>query len=162
MGQTFTGDGSDIESVSLYLENLLGSTGIATINLYAHTGTFGVSGIPTGSPLASGTLDVSTIPDSFTLVNISLSSYTLVNGTNYCLVMEYVDDQSNSTKIGYDSSSPAHPGNFITCNSSGVFLAQATRDAIFYVYGVSVPSTPLSNFAVSSPFMTKQLTVTPY
>ena len=45
-GQSFTGDGNYLSSVSFYLQRVGSPTGTATIKVYAHSGTYGSTGIP--------------------------------------------------------------------------------------------------------------------
>jgi len=115
-------------------------TGNLKAYLYAHTGTFGSGGIPTGSSLdTSNSLDMSTITTSYVLYTFTFSGgHSLVSNTSYCLVVYSTDSNmsgSASCKIGAMSIG-AHEGNGIRYLSVfGVFEAYSTTDVMFYVYG---------------------------
>ena len=136
-GQSFTGDGSDISKATFYLKKTGSPTGNAVAKLYAHTGTYGTNGTPTGAALAtSDNFDVSTLSGSMALVDFSFSTpYTLANGTYYVITIEYSGgDGSNYVVVGHDTSSSSHGGN--RCyTSDGSSWTSNTGDVIFYVYG---------------------------
>jgi hypothetical protein len=137
-GQSFTGNGSAIGSAVFYLRKTNSPTGNATAKIYAHSGTFGTSSVPTGAALAtSDVFDVSTLTTSFQLITFDFSGgnqITLTNGTNYVVSIEYsVSGVPNSVVVGYDSSSATHAGNRSFMNSSDVW-ASTTNDLCFYVY----------------------------
>jgi len=141
MGQSFTGNGNILYSGKLYLKKSGSPVGNATMTVYAHTGTFGSDGTPTGSALAtSDNFDVSTLTTSFALITFSFTGanrITLTNGTNYFVILEYGGgDVSNSVRIGVDNTSPSHGGNAVYYVSSWAAL---TDDACFYVYGAGSP-----------------------
>lgn len=143
LAQSFTGDGGVLDSVVLYLNKTNSPTGTAVVKIYAHTGTFGSTGTPTGAALAtSGTLDVSTLTTSLVLKTFTFSGaerITLTNGTKYFLAIEYSGDSTNFISVGEDNSSPSHGGNRARLDS-GVWGASTTADYIFYVYKEDVPS----------------------
>jgi len=143
-GQSFTGDGSVLDSVSFYLGKIGSPTGNAVAKIYAHSGTYGTSSVPTGAALAtSDNVDVSGIPsgtewvNSTEWVNFTFSGddkITLTNSTYYVVTFfppEYVVD--NEISIGADISSPTHSGNF--CNYDGGWTGYGVYDLCFYVYG---------------------------
>lgn len=140
VGQSFTGDGGTLNSAKFYIKKIGSPTGTATVRVYAHTGTFGSSSTPTGSPLAeSASMNLSDANTSLTLEEFIFSGIekiTLEDGTNYCVSLEYNNDgfvnSSNRWQIGVDGSSPTHDGNSYTYVSS--YDSQATDDLIFYVY----------------------------
>src|SRR5688500_6260723 len=92
-GQSFTGDGSTLNNVQFFQHKVNSPTGNAVVYIYAHSGTFGTSSTPTGSPLAvSDNVDVSTFPSSFGLITYNFSGankITLVNGTKYIALFYY-------------------------------------------------------------------------
>ncbi len=74
-GQSFTGDGKILDSCKFYLKKVGSPTGMAVATIYAHTGTFGNGGKPTGSPLAtSDNFDVSTLTVSNQLITFNFKS----------------------------------------------------------------------------------------
>jgi hypothetical protein len=111
-------------------------TGNATAVLYAHTGTYGVDGTPTGAALAtSDNVDVSLLTTTKQLVTFKFSSpYAMSAATNYFISLEYGSgDASNYLIVGTDTSSPSHAGN--TGYYTGSWAADATQDHSFYVHG---------------------------
>jgi hypothetical protein len=146
IGQTFTGDGGTLNSVKFYLQAAVGLTGNCYARIYAHTGTWGTSGVPTGTALASsGVVDVSTIPTSSpSLVTFTFSGadkITLTNGTHYCVVFDSQDETAWNTSCFMDSSSATHSGNGFNGTESGWDYMgpgsggfQTAYDICFYVY----------------------------
>ena len=133
-GQSFTGNGDYLTKVTFELGKSGSPTGFARAHLYAHSGTFGTSSIPTGSALASsGFLDVSTLTTSQVLTNFIFDgTVQMVNTTKYVITLEY--NQGASVLISGDDSSPTHGGNESQL-SSGTWSAVASLDLIFYVEG---------------------------
>jgi hypothetical protein len=143
-GQSFTGDGNIINSCKFYLSKYGSPTGNAVAKIYAHSGTFGVNGIPTGAALAtSDNFDVSTLATSLQLIAFTFSGankITLTNGTKYVVSIEYGGgDMDNLIYLGIDNSSPTHSGNIIIIFSAGSYSSQSTKDSCFYVYSDNVP-----------------------
>ena len=139
-GQSFTGDGGVIDYVTLYLKDWNSPTGNLIVEIYAHSGTYGTSGVPTGSVLAtSDNFDVSAVGSSFALHNITFSGtnkITLTDGTYYVLVVRFSGaDSSNGISIGLDDTSPTASGNFsYEYNSGTLWGGNNTTDFCFYVY----------------------------
>ncbi len=136
-GQSITGDGGELTGVQLYLSKTGSPTGTAVAKLYAHSGVFGTSSVPTGGVLAtSETIDVSELTTSLQLIRFNFDTeqkYTLVNATNYVIVIEYTSGTAvNYVNVGTDTTTPSHGGNFSTYDAS--WTAVAGTDAIFYVY----------------------------
>ena len=82
----------EIQGVSLAFQKYNTPTCTYTISITHLDG----SGWPTGAPLSTGTYDASTAPAVQAFVNISMSAYTLVNDTEYAIVV-------NDTSAGCDS-----------------------------------------------------------
>jgi hypothetical protein len=149
-GQCFTGNGYKITSAKFYMKKGGSPTGTGVVKIYNMTGTFGTSGKPTGSALAtSSTIDVSTITTSFALYEFTftgVNQITLTNGTYYCVEFSYDGgDASNRLWLGYDSSSPTHAGNRFR-SYSGSWDTQSGHDVIFYVYGDPATIGPFPTF----------------
>ena len=65
VGQSFTGDGKTLSSVKFYARKVGSPTGNIYAKIFAHSGTYGTSSVPTGTELAvSGAVDVTTISTS--------------------------------------------------------------------------------------------------
>ncbi len=135
--QSFTGDGSTLGSVKIYMKKT-GSPGFnPTVNIYAHSGTFGTSSVPTGAALAtSDSVTEASISTSLSLITFTFSGanqITLTNGTKYCVGATVWDTGSgaNCYAIGKDTSSPSHSGNYATIDV--FWSADSTTDMPFYV-----------------------------
>jgi len=115
-------------------------TGNLKAYLYAHTGTFGSGGLPTGDILAtSDSLDMSTLTTSYTLYTFTFDgTYVLVANTAYCLIIYSTDGSmtgSTYPRIGAVGTG-THEGNGIRYLSAiGNWEAYSTIDIMFYVYG---------------------------
>lgn len=138
VGQSFTGDGTYLSSAKLYL-NTAGflSDNYAYAKIYAHSGVYGTSSVPTGSPLATSlpfsvlSLTYENTLYDFTFVGVN--KIKLENGTKYVLAINYdFDTFLNVVGVGGDSTSPTHSGN--KCSYDGSWSAVSTTDLCFYVY----------------------------
>lgn len=139
-GQTFTGNGG-VLSHACFMLGSVGTppTGDVVAKVYAHTGTFGLTGIPTGSALATSEVrDVADLDLQTTLRLIPFEfedEVTLTNLTKYVVVVEYsAGDGSNYIAVGEDGSAPSHSGNFVSDFVSGGWTASALIDCIFQVH----------------------------
>ena len=135
IGESFTGDGNQIAYVQMQLSKFGSPTGNGVIKIYAHTGTYGSGGLPTGTALAtSESIDVSTITTTETWYSFRFpSDYTLVKDTNYFAIFEFSGgDASNYIKVHIDSanSGNAYDGNIAYWNST-VWSATTTSDVVF-------------------------------
>ena len=141
--QSFLGDGRSLTRLGV----ALGRSGAAyassvTAQLWAATGTFGVSDLPTGAPLATS----STVIDHGTLTTSVTWGITfdfdgtvmLTAGTPYFigLTVSGASGGSGGFSYGADSTSPTHAGRAATFSSS-VWTANLTFDWVFEVYGQS-------------------------
>jgi len=121
------------------------STGTFKVYLYAHLGTYGSSGIPTGLPLATSTTSINwdDLPfNAWTFIEFEFDgTYTLQANTAYCIVVYSLDgvfDGSRWCRIG-SSSLKGHGGN--ACGYvNGAWGYSTSRDVFFYVYGEEVSS----------------------
>ena len=141
-GQSFTGNGGILSAAKFYLKKNAGGSPVGNmrVEIYAHTGTFGSTGVPTGSPLAvSENVAAASLGTSYALVNfqfLGANRITLTNGTKYFVVYtssDYFGDYPHKVLVGFDSSSPSHGGNR-AYSSGGAWTAQDTLDIIFEVY----------------------------
>lgn len=136
LGQSFIAIAGTLDSCKFELKKSGSPTGNITAKLYAHTGTFGTDGKPTGSVLAtSDNFDIATLTTTEQLITFSFTGADRVNltaGTHYCIEVEYTGgDSSNYLRVGNDSSSPTHSGNASFYDSSWQTTA---NDVCFYVY----------------------------
>lgn len=137
-GQSFTTGAATLLNRARFNMSKVGSpTGTMVAKLYAHSGTYGTSSVPTGSPVAtSETVDTTILPVSSSLIEFEfLDGYVMTAVTQYVIVVEYNGgDVSNQATVFIDTTSPTHGGNL--CFWNGSWGAEATRDMIFYVDGI--------------------------
>ncbi len=140
-GQVFHGVTDKLGSAKFYLKKSGSPTGNAVFTLYAVTGIFGLTAVPTGSALGtSATFDVSTLTTSYQLINLTFSGaqqYNMSSGTDYWIGIEYSGgDASNRVDLGHDNTAPTHPGDLAILYSDLNYYAYASGvDACcFYVY----------------------------
>lgn len=142
-GQSFTGNGESIVEAKFYMYKASGATGNCTAKIYAHSGTFGSTGVPTGTALAtSDNVDISTLSTSptFALQSFIFSTpYLTVNGTKYFVVLDSSGLTANTITNALDGTSPSHAGN--NARFSGSWTARS-EDMCFYVYGEVAASGP--------------------
>jgi hypothetical protein len=167
LGQSFTGNGRGVTRARFWMatEDTTGGnmTGTLQAHIYAHSGTFGTSSVPTGAPLASSTtvMDPNDLP-----VNeggggpgpswqdfLFDGTFVPVLGTNYVVVLEYTGHNGafdHWVEVGRAANATAeHPGNF--ARSSGSWSAQATQDLLFKVeFSASVEGRPELDFTNSA------------
>ena len=135
------------ETMTLYNCKLYLKGGIIALSspvyayIYAHSGTYGTSSVPTGAYLARSnifyTRDLTT---SFKLTTFDFAGANRISlqaGTYYTLVFTYDDgDINNRVDVGIDDSEVSHDGNLAIYSSvSGEWGADADKDTIFYVNG---------------------------
>ena len=138
-GQTFTNiDASVLGSAKFFLKKYGSPTGNITVEIYAHTGTYGTNGVPTGSPLAtSDAIDISTLTTDYQLIQFIFSGVEQINlsaSTYYVAVLHYVGDASNYLIAGVDISSPSHSGNSVNSTDGSSWGSDNNTDCCFYVY----------------------------
>lgn len=144
LGQSFTGNGLTLTDIQAYLKKAGSPSGDMTAKIYAHSGTFGTSSVPTGSALAvSAPIDASTLTTTITLTTFTFSGgnqIDLTNATNYVLTIEgSFPGGVNNPGWGADFTSPTHGGN-TSYLISGSWTADSYTDLIFYVNGTTPPS----------------------
>lgn len=94
LSQTFlTVAGGNIGDASLYMSKNGSPTGFATLQIFNMTGTYGSTGLPTGSALCtSDNFDVTALTPSnanFTFTFSGVNQIALTNATHYALVLNY-------------------------------------------------------------------------
>jgi hypothetical protein len=147
IGQSFTMVSANhkITSAKFYLVRMGTLTGfVLNAVLYAHSGVFGTSSVPTGAALAtSDNYDAQSIGSgSYSLITFVFSGanqYTMLANTYYVIQLQATSgawDPTHYINIGMDNSSPTHPGNGSSYKSPGWFTTP--RDICFYVYGDAV------------------------
>jgi hypothetical protein len=152
-GQAFMpGVSGTLDSCKFYLQRNGAATGPLYAKLWAHTGVYGSTGLPTGTALAvSEPLDVSTVPASFGLVTFQFNNtVSLTAGTPYFITIEYQGGADGALTLGLDwGAYMLHPGN-ATYTDASVWRV-GTAEVLFYVYvtppvvGPPVVSSPASS-----------------
>lgn len=141
MAQSFLSQGGNLDSAKFLLAKIGSPTGNLRVKIYAHSGTYGTSSVPTGAALATASevLDVTTLPATagitwFTFNFVGAERIALTPGTHYCVAIEYdgTGTGSDTPLVGYDNSSATHGGNRSTFNST--IWNAGTNDLEFYVY----------------------------
>jgi hypothetical protein len=140
-GQSFRGDGRRIISASVSLAKSGSATGNLVLQVFNHSGSHGVNGIPVGVPYATS--------DIFNVANLTTTNATYsINFTgpnaittninqSYFLTALYTGGSAgNTVSVGVDGSSPTHTGNaaYISTGSSDWIVS--TSDMCFVLYSV--------------------------
>lgn len=151
-GQSFTGLTGKILYCKFYLKKSGNPTGNAVAKLYAHTGTYGTSGLPDGAALAtSDNLDVSTLGAAYALTTLTFTGaqqYSMSGGTYYVIVLEYsAGDGSNYVIMGCDTGSPTHVGNGVYYDTQ---WRVSVNDRAFYVYKEDLGATTTTSSTSST------------
>ena len=116
-------------------------TGAIKVSLYAHSGTYGTSSVPTGSALTSSVdYDVSGISSSATNYYFAFpTSFLTAASTKYVVAIDDVDvvgDASNFVGVIVEGGAEAtHGGNSAIDTGSG-WTVQARTDMVFKLYSV--------------------------
>ena len=148
VGQSFTSDGNyNISSAKFYILRGGSPTGYVYAKLYAHSGTYGETSLPTGDALAtSNAIDVASISTDLSLVEFTFSTPYTIQAGNYFILLEYTGgNTSNCIAVRYDNSSLAHTGNYARY-TGGSWVVNALRDLCFYVYGNPAATPNTTNF----------------
>ncbi len=137
VAQSFTSGGGVLDHVNLLLTKVGSPTGNLTAKIYAHSGTYGTSSVPTGSALAtSDPLDVTTLTGSYALNSLTFSGTNRITLTAgyYDLVVSYSGGDCTNDRVilGADDTSPTHSGNQAYYDNS--WHIESGVDAVFDVY----------------------------
>ena len=137
--QSFIGKDGILDSCKFYLSKCGYPTGNAYVEIYAHSGTFGISSLPTGSPLAtSDVLDVSTLTTSQQLILFNFSGANkiiLTDGIKYIITVNYSNGSYlvNYITVGFDTAGTA-AGNGSHYSNTWGWVSNSLYDLCFYVY----------------------------
>jgi len=144
VGQSITGDGTILRNIKWFVSTSGTPTGNVVSKVYAHSGSFGTTSVPTGAALAtSNNVDVTTIGTTFALHDFKFDDgFTLVNTTNYVITLEFTGTSSDFINVGTDTSTPGHAGNFSTF-ASPTWTAVGGTDACFFVSSIETAFTDL-------------------
>jgi hypothetical protein len=149
--QSFLGDGRNLTKAGFYLKKFGAPTGNMVAELFAHTGTFGSNGVPTGTALAtSAPIDMSTLSTAYGWFDFTFTPpVPLTNGTPYFIAFSNIGtgDGGNAPIFGQDSTSPTAPGNAASYFSGSW---SGTPPAYEVVYRVKTEATPTLEITVGS------------
>jgi hypothetical protein len=140
-----------LDKISFVCKKSGSPTGNLFVKLYAHSGTYGESSLPTGDAIAiSSAIDVSNMSTSISAKDaIFDSTYEMLPNTNYVLSIEYSDGSSGNVVTVYDNGFGVdYEGNMAIYNGSWSFPSFGDNflDISFYVYGT--PTSPtISNIS---------------
>ena len=138
IGQSFTGNGATLNSAVFKMLKVGAPGATLSAKIYAHSGTFGDTSVPTGAALAtSASISASGVLTSASDITFTFSGgnqITLANGTKYVVAVEAsaTGDFSNNYAAQHHSAG-AHAGNLSTRAASWGFNGAA--DAYFIVNG---------------------------
>jgi len=134
IAQSITAIGGMLESVELVLRRWGNPPGDFYIRLYEHSGVFGSSSEPTGTPLAEIVIAASSVSTTRRRRTYSFSpQYELVDGEHYVISAEYESgNTSNKIFVGYDDTSPTHDGNMSWRFGTG-WSSNTAWDLVFYL-----------------------------
>jgi hypothetical protein len=138
--------GSKLKEVSFWMAKTGTPTSTLTAKLYAHSGTFGTSSIPTGAALAtSDPISASVVSTTQGWIKFTFSGaqqYTMADNTDYVIAVEISGATSNSTNFVavYSNASNTYPGNWASWSGSA-WTATATTDIAFKLYTINPAST---------------------
>ena len=131
-GQSFTGDGNSIGSIKVYLAYSGSPTGRIYVRIFAHSGTYGTSGIPTGNPLAEASMDIADINSSDWNRFFFDKPFKTTNGTYYVFTIEpeYIFADSSNRIQTKGTSTSTHSGNHCTYDGA-TWTAESGNDLEF-------------------------------
>jgi len=132
VGQSFAGTGGYLTHVSFKMAAKSSPVGTLYARIYAHTGTYGTSSIPTGSPLATATLDAANLGGSDSWNTFEFDTpFLCENGTYYVLAISSYELSSGSVDFRYYSGGSVD-GNLCYSNDGGSnYTGASTGDAAF-------------------------------
>lgn len=119
-------------------------TGNLTAKLYAHSGVFGTSSIPTGAALATSVnIDVSKLTTSYQVVEIGFDTqYEMAASTNYVIAFQYASGDGSNYVHVEGAAAGTHAGNrsqlvTVTWTDFGATDLYFTADSSPKLYGLS-------------------------
>jgi hypothetical protein len=141
IGQSFTcTDAVILDSCKFALKKYKGSpTGSAYAQVYAHSGTYGTSSVPTGEALAtSDAFDIASLTTSYQYIKFIFSGANkiILNGSTYYCIVFYNNNGNTANYVSVERASEGHSGNGFR-STDGITWG-GTNDFHFYVYGKGI------------------------
>jgi hypothetical protein len=122
-----------ITNVSFYGKKY-GSPGMIYVYFY----TANVTGLPTGSPLSSGSLDLGTISTAYQWINISMIPYNVNTNTEYAIMIKSPSTYPNYFKLNRMLAIPPYTGGKETrSDDDGTSFYNDSADIYFRVWGAT-------------------------
>lgn len=119
--------------------------GLIRCSIYAHSGVFGTSSVPTGNPLTSSPwYAVEDLASSSTNYFFPMSGWTPAASTDYVVVIEHDapwGDSSYMRAVIEDGAEATHGGNLSEQAADSSWTAQSAQDVAFKVYYTSSSGT---------------------
>ena len=153
-GQSFSVTNDTVlSSFRFYLAKQGSPSGTARLRVYNMGGTFGSTSIPVGSPLLTLDFSLAAVQSNFvdSVINLGASEIRLTGGVKYVVVVSYTGgDANNYLKLGFDSTSPTHGGNWSFSPNGVDWSSSSLVDLCFFANGVGLadsifaPLPPLS------------------
>lgn len=117
-GQSFMGDGLTVKKILFEMAKVDSTTGYIYVKIYAHSGTFGSNGVPTGEPIAvsSNSIDASGLSTSFEWMQFDFD-YQTDDGVPYFAVLDASDIGGENMRLRFGGTS-SMVGNGASSNTS--------------------------------------------
>jgi hypothetical protein len=131
---------NELTSVAFRMKRLGSPTGTMRAIIYAHTGTYGTSGEPTGSPLViSDSVDVSTVSATYADQSFTFRDWVPAASTNYVVVLDMsggtYQGAVNDLFVVYETAGDGtHAGNSGRSADGASWLVLGGVDLAFKVY----------------------------
>lgn len=169
IGQSFRSSGYLLSRVTFYGRAVGSPTGDTTARLYGHTGTFGTTGTPSGSVLATSDIitaaSISTTAGPVTYTFSGDQQYYMPSGSIYVIAWYYTGGStSNHIACEVDISAPTDPGRayylngttWTTTTQDPTGTSGATDDMTYILYGLPVTITTISPTLIDSYLITNR------
>lgn len=142
-GQSFTGAAGWLAEAMFRIQRGATNAGTITAKLYAHTGTFGTTGVPSGAALATSDPINSSAILNGTYSNIvftfsGANRVQLAAGTKYFITLDASAAGGTQFLVGSRTTAPAHGGNAAAFPSGGPWFSYG-EDLYFAVYAYDTP-----------------------
>lgn len=144
MGQSFeVVNSATLDNLVIDIKTNGSPSGSFQFEIYAHSGTYGTSSVPTGSPLAtSDTVLVSSLTATYatyTTYFTGANAISMTAGTRYVLVCNYATTSWPNALLFKNKTPSFYAGNQ-SYKSGGTWNALGTYDIIFDLQGVAAGS----------------------
>lgn len=141
MGQSFqVQNDCNLDHLVIDMKTNGSPSGNFQFEIYAHSGTYGTSSVPTGAVLAtSDTVSVGSLTSSYATCTVyftGANAISLTTGQQYVLVCNYANT-SYPNAIFFKNKTPSFHGGNQSYKAGGTWSALAAYDIIFDLEGVA-------------------------